>query len=437
MRRLLLLLSIILSGALAAPAQAAKFDPAANVTTPWTRAQALKIRTDPTTTKPLVDPDFPVMTNEVWVWDTWPLTRLDGRAVTVNGWHVIFSLVAPRNIPFGDRHWVAKIGYFYSRDARSWKYGGLVFPRGTSFGSREWAGSSVLTGRRTVQVFYTASGRDNPPRVDPSDALQRLATASGRIVANNRGVTFRGFRNHKIIAEPDGVNYQTPQQAGGPDYAFRDPYAFRNPEDRQVYITFEGNTAGPVGSHPCTARENGPVPPGHQTMAEAGIHTGNVGLMRATSRSLRSFALLPPLISANCVNRQTERPHFVFRDGLTYLFTISHISTFAPGVTGPDGVYGFVGESIRSDYEPMNGSALVLGNPPEAPLQQYSEFVMPNLLVESFIDQVPLPGGGIREGGTLARTLQIELDGNRSYLVGQLDYGFIPGAPSRPWESRR
>ena len=89
-------------------------------------------------------------------------------------------------------------------------------------------------------------------------------------------------------------------------------------------------------------------------------------------------------------------------------------------------VYGFVGESLRSDYQPMNGSALVLGNPAAAPLQQYSEFVMPNLLVESFIDQVPQPGGGIREGGTLARTLQLDLVGTRSYLIGQLDYGYIP-----------
>jgi len=40
-------------------------------------------------------------------------------------------------------------------------------------------------------------------------------------------------------------------------------------------------------------------------------------------------------ISPDCVNRQTERPHLVFRHGLTYLFTISHISTSrSPGI-GP------------------------------------------------------------------------------------------------------
>ena len=36
----------------------------------------------------------------------------------------------------------------------------------------------------------------------------------------------------------------------------------------------------------------------------------------------------------------------------------------AAGVDGPDGVYGFVGNGIRSDFLPLNGgSGLVLGNP--------------------------------------------------------------------------
>jgi len=105
--------------------------------------------------------------------------------------------------------------------------------------------------------------------------------------------------------------------------------------------------------------------------------TGNIGLMKATDRTLTKWKLLPPLLSANCVNQQTERSHLVFRDGKVYLFTISHMFTYAPGLTGPDGVYGFVGPSLRSDYKPMNGCALVLGNPPEAPVQQYSHEVLP------------------------------------------------------------
>jgi len=52
---------------------------------------------------------------------------------------------------------------------------------------------------------------------------------------------------------------------------------------------------------------------------------------------------------------------------------------------------------------------------------------MRNGMVESFIDTVPLPGGGVRFGGTLARTLQLTLKGNgTTNIAAQLDYGFIP-----------
>jgi levansucrase len=427
LRFVVALVGLALFGGVAAPAAAQRqYSPQDNFTAVWTRAQALKVRLDATNTKPRIPADFPIMTDQVWIWDTWPLTNLASNTVTYKGWHVIFSLTAPRNIFFGDRHWVARIGFFYSRDGKSWTYGGHLFPDGTSFGSREWAGSALLLGDNEVHAFYTASGHDNGG-VNPNDALQRLATATGRIHADDRSVWFTGFRNHRIIAEADGAMYQTLEQsqAGPIIYAFRDPFVFRNPADDNVYMLFEGNTGGVAGSHTCDSRQIGPVPPGHQVPDNSKFYTGNIGLAMATSANLRRWRLLPPLLSANCVNQQTERPHLVIKDGQFYLFTISHMFTFAPGLTGPDGVYGFLGPSLRSDYKPLNGSALVLGNPPEAPLQQYSEFVMPNWLVESFIDTVPTDGG-IRYGGTLAPTLRLEVDGSNTYLVQQLDYGFIP-----------
>lgn len=140
--------------------------------------------------------------------------------------------------------------------------------------------------------------------------------------------------------------------------------------------------------------------------------------------------MLPPLITAVGVNDQTERPHFVFKDGKYYLFTISHKSTYADNLTGPDGVYGFVSDSLFGPYEPLNGSGLVLGNPSSQPLQTYSHCVMPNGLVTSFIDTVPASNGDYdgeyRIGGTEAPTVQIKIEGNRTFMVKEFDYGFIP-----------
>ncbi|MEV4640072.1 glycoside hydrolase family 68 protein [Actinoplanes sp. NPDC049548] len=411
------------------------FSPQGSYTAVWSRADALKVHSDATNTSPVIPATFPVMTDQVWIWDTWPLTDLSTDVVTYRGWHVIFSLTAPRTIFFGDRHWQARIGYFYSRDARTWTYGGNLFPAGSSLGSREWAGSTVLKGRDEVQTFYTASGHDNGG-VDPNDPLQRLATASGRIHANASRVWFTGFTNHKIIAEPDGRMYQTLEQsqAGPIIYAFRDPFAFRNPADGRVYLLFEGNTGGVAGDYRCTERDLGPLPPGHTVPADSRFYTGNIGLAEATSTNLRSFRLLHPILSANCVNQQTERPHLVFHRGQVYLFTISHMFTYAPGLTGPDGVYGFVSRTVRGDYRPLNGSALVLGNPASQRLQQYSHYVMPNLLVESFIDTIFTQPGEQAPvyGGTLAPTLRLEFRGANTYMVQQLGYGYIPATRTRP-----
>ena len=109
----------------------------------WSRADALKLRQDRTNTAPRVSPDFPVISDKVWQWDTWPLTKLDTKTATYKGWHVIFALTAPRSVPFGDRHWYAKIGYYYSRDAKSWKYGGDLFQPGTAFGSTRTVGTRM------------------------------------------------------------------------------------------------------------------------------------------------------------------------------------------------------------------------------------------------------------------------------------------------------
>jgi levansucrase len=426
LRRLLVLLTAAAALVAAAPAAAQQYDPEDDFTAVWTRAQALKIRSDATNTKPQIPTDFPVMSDEVWVWDTWPMTALDTKPVSYKGWHVIFSLTAPRDVPFGDRHWWARIGYFFSRDGKSWEYGGNLFPGDVAFGSREWAGSAVLTGTQ-LNVFYTASGGDDAPPGESQNPLQRLAHASGQIRADEDGVWFTGFRNQRIIAEPEGEMYQTLDQsrAGPIIYAFRDPFVFRDPEDDQIYMVFEGNTGGTAGTHTCGARELGPVPPGHVVPPDSRFFTGNIGLARATQANLRRWELLPPLLSANCTNQQTERPHFVIQDGRYYLFTISHMFTFAPGLEprGPDGLYGFLGDSLRSNYKPLNASGLVLGNPAEAPVQQYSEYVMPNWLVESFIDTVE---PGTIFGGTLAPTLRLEVEGRRTFLVEELDYGFIP-----------
>jgi levansucrase len=371
----------------------------------WTREHVEAIRLHHEVMAPSIPRDFPVMSDAVWVWDTWPLTDLNMRPLRFDGWHVIFSLVAPREIAFHDRHPIASIGWFSSRDGRSWRYRGLAMSGGSALGTRQWSGCAVLIGDR-VQLFYTASGDrsgDDPDWLT-NDPVQRIALATATITTTTGDIALTGpqFADSRIIAEADGRLYQTAEQARGGEiiYGFRDPFVFADGSD--IFMTFCGNRAGP------------------------GCFNGNVGLARALDERLEDWQLLPPLLHAEAVNQQLERPHFVVRNGRHHLFFVSHAETYAPGLTGPDGLYGFVGEGLRSDYRPLNGSALVVANQPGRQPQRYADYVMPNWFVEGFIDTV-----GDRFGGTLAPTLRLEVDGTRAWVAEQLGYGSIPAMAER------
>ncbi len=72
---------------------------------------------------------------------------------------------------------------------------------------------------------------------------------------------------------------------------------------------------------------------------------------------------MPPLVEANCVNQELERPHMVTKGNKYYLFTDTHLNKFAPGTSGPKGLFGFVPDSLVGSYQPLNDSGLVVANP--------------------------------------------------------------------------
>lgn len=455
------------------------YAPEDDFTAKWTRADArqLKRLSDPTAgskqnsmpaelTMPAVPQDFPDMSNEqVWVWDSWPLTDEDANQYSVNGQEIIFSLVADRNLVFDERHVFAKIGYFYRpagvpADERpengGWTYGGLVFDEGVtgqifpdqSYSHQtQWSGSARISKGGEIKLFFTdvafyrnEDGSNRKP-YDP-----RIALSVGKVHANENGVKLTGFDKVTDLLQADGTYYQTGEQ--NEFFNFRDPFTFEDPaHPGETFMVFEGNSAMPRESATCNEEDLGyhegdPYAESVEQVNASGAtyQIGNVGLAKAKNKELTEWEFLPPILSANCVTDQTERPQIYMKDGKYYLFTISHRGTFANGIDGPEGVYGFVGDGIRSDYQPMNaGSGLALGNPtnlnfaggqPFAPdfnqpighFQAYSHYVMPGGLVQSFIDTIGTEGD-FRRGGTLAPTVKIDIDGASSAV----DYSYGTG----------
>jgi levansucrase len=400
-----------------------EFAPGFGAASGWSREQAARIERTPETVAPIIYPPESDPAPHVHVWDTWLCRERDGSIATIDGWRVILSLTASSELLPGKRHDVAEIRAFASRDGRDWHDVGPVFDGG-ALGSRQWAGSALYEDG-SLTVFYTAAGHAGEH--DLTYDQQIAAATGGRIAIGEDGPRIEGSWRHEVILEPDGERYETSEQTRGMIYTFRDPWFFEDGD--QSYLLFEANTPVPEGADACDepVREE---------------FNGSIGLARSPSGDRTEWVLEEPIVDAVCTNQELERPHVIVRDGSYYLFVSSHLHTFAPGLAGFDALYGFVGESLRGPYRPLNGSGLVATNPENAPYQAYSWLVYPHreeLLATSFFNYYDLGSLGIddvgrlpedeqkrRFGGSLAPTLRIGVDGDRTEILGALDHGHLP-----------
>jgi len=397
----------------------------------WTRNHTASIErrhgnVAPLTGSPDVDP-FP----EIHIWDTWLLRDRHGEIADVDGWRFAFSLTAPADLLPGKRHDVAEIRCFYSADGTRWHDAGAVFAGG-ALGQRQWAGSAMYDDG-DLYLYYTAAGDET---ADEVTYTQRIAVAhDGELTTSADGVELSGPWTHEILLTPDGEWYETETASRGMTYTFRDPWFFDDPATGETYLLFEANVPAPErpGDDAETSRRR--------------EFNGCVGVAVSESGDPLSWELRPPLLDAVEVNQELERPHVVVADGRYYLFVCSHVHTFAPGVTGPDALYGFVADAVDGEYRPLNGSGLVATNPPEAPFQAYSWMAFAHeeeVLVQSFLNYYDFAGDSLdaiaefpeadqreRFGGTLAPTLRLAVDGDRTRLIGTLAGWHMP-TPDEP-----
>ena len=205
------------------------------------------------------------------------------------------------------------------RDGQNWTYGGRPVPGRDLASARASGPARPSLTTAPVDVFYTASGIDNPTGIDPTDALQRLAHAQGRIHADDEGVWFTGFGTTRSSPRPDGHLYQTMEQSQRRPDHLRVPRPVRVPRpDRPPAlhpVRGQQRRRGRAPTRATARRSDG----SRRARGPAGgrYYTGNIGLMHARRRTCARWELLPPVLSADCTNQQTERPHLVVHDGPT------------------------------------------------------------------------------------------------------------------------
>lgn len=364
----------------------------------WTAEQVRAIATGRSHTAPLIgDGDFKRVSPDLDVWDAWPVQATDGHPAKIaEGVTLWMALAAPRRADPDERHGLARI-HLFQFDAEGWRHLGPALPELFSPGSREWSGSAVLAeDGRTLTLYFTATGERG--EVAPGFA-QRLFSARATLVQESGRFRLTDWRDLAEIVARDPAWYMA-SDAGtgrvGTIKAFRDPAYFHEPLTGKSYLFFAASLAD-----------------------SRSPFNGVIGAAVSAEGRPDEWSILPPILSADGLNNELERPHVVMRDDLFYLFWSTQSHVFNPdGPIGPTGLYGMVSETIDGGWRPLNGTGLVFANPPEAPAQAYSWLVLPDLSVISFVDNWGQGADALprRFGASFAPTLRLRLDGAEASL---------------------
>lgn len=335
------------------------------------------------------------VTDNLDIWDAWPLADVEGRPVAWRGGELWFALAAPTVANPELRHFEARIHHFH-RIGNDFHLLGPTFPKRWSPGNREWSGSARLIDDQ-IALYFTAAGVKGEST--PS-YRQRMFCARTRMVSGS-GAIFGPWSEPQELLSPGGPYLEADDSEGsiGKIKAFRDPCPWRSSDGRD-YLLFTGSSA-----------------------VEPGPFNGVIGVAEADHNG--TWHALPPLVDAAGVNNELERPHIVAHDSRLYLFWSTQASVFAPGIEGRTGLYGASAAAIEGPWEFLNGHGLVFANPKREPFQSYSWWVLPDLSVASFIDYWGIdnpdaatkPSGRGHFGGTFAPFLHLELDGGQARLV--------------------
>jgi levansucrase len=422
--------------------------------TNWPAAPLADIRLSAENTLPIIGPRGQGVRAADWIIrDPFPVTDLDGRLAKIDGWYVMAGLATPRTDAVGT---LREFGYILSRDGVNWQEGGALISTSTPgiipadypdaadpLRNQLFSGDMRYDAANDrLLIYYTPVMGANGPgdlvqSVSGGHMRQEIAVATATPVATPDGLTFTNFATPGVELRPDGRWYVRPEDANTETevYAFRDPYHFRDPETGANFLMFAANwgtdqTIGyPAGA--ITGDAAFPDAGPHDVVAGRPRNDGVVGLAVATDDTLTNYALLPPIFGGVGVNEQLELPHVVHQDGNYYLFVSTHNRTFVGDLKYdyPEGLYGFVADTLAGPYRPVNGTGLVLANPPEDELQNYGWKVVAtapgHAEVFSFINK--------GNSGTIAPGVALRIDGDRVTIAAYQNVTGLPqGDPRLP-----
>lgn len=370
------------------------------MTSQWTREAVAGIAASLIPSAPRIDHNAisPILPG-FDLWDYWPVQHRNGQTAVINGGVLQMLLAAPVGDDPDDRHALARIRLMHDT-AEGWRDLGNLLPESLSPGSRLWSGSAIVDDDgKSVTLYFTAAGRRSERALSFD---QRLFETRATITIEAGRVALGSWETPVESVVADGEIYARDMAGGGAIgtiKAFRDPAWFQDPADGAEYLLFAGSIADSVSPW-----------------------NGAVGVARKVEQR---WQLELPLISADGVNNELERPHMLCHGGQYHCFWSTQRKVFAAdGPIGPTGLYGMVADRFAGPWRPLNGTGLVFANPSDAPIQAFSWLVLADLSVLSFIDRPGLSAepdsvsvARRHFGGTPAPHLQLVLDQDRAMLT--------------------
>lgn len=435
--------------------------PKAHTTTHYTVQQAAKIKATESNTFPPIDVGkLTALLDDSHVWDNWMVLDEDGLPADLHGFRVIIALIRPNTLDQGAGE---KIGYFFSSDKVHYEFGGFLFDVPVFSDVREWSGSTFVRDRDGfVQTFYTISTACNYLNV--WQTKQRFATAIQEFDVKNGKLKIIDTKYHEFFKEPDGVKYETAEQASekelhfptahsrafGSDqtenHCFRDPKFYRDPKTGKAYVIFEGNTGPDAFPSGVVDRQYVGTEGVYQPSSDELKANGCVGVIELTNDDYTFGVFRDPWLTTNLVTDEIERINVVYHQGHTYLFVVGHGNKFTAvnkneDLTNRDFMLGFRADTFLGKLTPMNESGVVVQQKslgaPYAGQMQNQQYVYSWLLVptettadDNVFDCLSYANYSVNSKGettltmTAGPTISVKINGLKSEIVG-LKYNIL------------
>ncbi|WOJ92464.1 glycoside hydrolase family 68 protein [Congregibacter variabilis] len=304
---------------------------------------------------------------ERWYWDQCPVCDEGGQPVSFGAMELWITLSAPAMTPPESRHDYVRMRLL-TRTEGYWQDWGNLLPDGFSIGSCEWAGAANVDRNGVFTLYYTVKGTAG--EASPT-YCQRIFAAQAKLAMDAQTPRLSHWMDLGEQIRADGSWYELAFERSGEMggiKAFRDPFWLRDVVSGREYLLFAASAVE------ASTKKN----------AAIGI--------ASREHSCDPWELHPPLLIADGVTNEMERPHLLHSNGLYYLFWSVHGWTFDQSLGAPTALYGMVSESLDQPFRPLNETCLVAANPTQAKFQAYSWLVDVNLQVCSFVD---LPDGQI------------------------------------------